>query len=452
VYLGGNSLGPLARGVAERVTHTVAEEWGQELLRAWNGAGWIELPRRAAGKLAPLLGAAPDEVAVTDSTSVDLFKLLLAALRLCPGRGTVLAPEGTFPTDLYVAGGAARLLGGELRIVPLPPPRAGAEAGPSDQRGATAVVGAALRGGPPPRAGAEAGPYDPRAEAGPYDPRAEAGPYDPRAEAGAHDPGTEALVVALAEDVGVLLVSHVDFRSGARLDLPRLARAARGAGALLLADLSHSAGALALELDAWGVDFAVGCGYKFLAGGPGAPAFLYVARRHQEAVASPIPGWLGHAEPFAFAADYRPAGGVDRFLCGTPPILSLAALDATLDAFAGVDMAAAEEKAGRLGDLFLALVAERCAGLGIAPLSPPQAARRGAQVSLRHPRGFAVVQALIARGVLGDFREPDVLRFGLSPLTVRHADVWDAVEALREVLTSGEHQRPQHARRRGVVT
>ncbi len=379
IYLDGNSLGPLPRATSARLARVMEVEWGQSLIRSWNEHGWLDLPRRVAVKIAPLIGAGEHEVMVADSTSVNLYKLLSAALELRPGRSVILSSPRNFPSDLYLMQGLARRLGGcELRL--------------------------------------------------------------------AEDP-----VAALDETIAVLALTHVDFRSGELFDLPAVTAAAHAAGALALWDLAHTAGAVPVDLNAAGADLAVGCGYKYLNGGPGAPAFLYVAERHQEQAMSPLAGWLGHAEPFAFDTAYRPAPGIGRFLCGTPPILSLAALDAGLDTFEGVDPAALRAKSMALGDLFVHLIEERCAGLGFAVVSPRDAARRGSQVSLAHPEGYAIVQALIARNVIGDFRTPDVLRFGLAPLYLRYTDVWDAVEALRLVMEGREWERAEH-RRRAAVT
>jgi kynureninase len=264
-------------------------------------------------------------------------------------------------------------------------------------------------------------------------------------------PGVELRVVepggieaALDDRVAVVLLSHVHYRSGAVRDMAGLNAAIRAVGALSLWDLSHSAGVLDVDLNRDGADLAAGCGYKYLSGGPGAPAYLFVARRHQAALCNPLSGWMGHARPFDFVDDYAPASGIDRWLCGTPPILSLTALNAALDAFDGVDMVSARAKAGALGDLFMERVEARCAGKGLALASPREAGARGGQVSFTHPRGWAVMQNLIARGVIGDFRAPDVIRFGFAPLYVRHADVWDAVEVLGEILDSESWRDPRY--------
>ncbi len=381
IYLDGNSLGALPGAVPARLGAVIEEQWGRDLVRAWNSHDWVGLPARVGEKIAPLIGASPGQVVAADSTSVNLFKLLCAAQQLRPGRRTILTQADNFPTDMYIAQGVVRQLGGvRLR----------------------------------------------------------------RVEA-------DGLAAALDDDTAVLMLTHVDYRSGRAHDMAALTEAAHRRGAVVLWDLAHSAGALPLELDAWGVDLAVGCGYKYLNGGPGAPAFLYVARRHQEAVHSPLAGWFGHADPFAFAPDYAPAAGITRLLCGTPPVLSMAALEVGVELIGRAGMAAIREKSLALTGLFMDLVDEHCAGFGLEPITPRDPAARGSQVSLRHPQGYAIMQALIARGVIGDFRAPDVLRFGVAPLYLRHVDIWDAVMVLAEIMATGEWGRPRF-RRRAAVT
>jgi kynureninase len=366
VYLDGNSLGALPRNTIERVKEVTEKEWGRGLSRSWNEPGWIDLPGRVATLLAPLLGAAPDEVAVTDSTSVNIFKLLAGAVRLRPDRSVIVSERGNFPTDLYVAQGLAATLGGvELRLVE-----------------------------------------------------------------------REEISAALDDRVAVLLLTHVHFRTGETHDMAALTAAAHEAGALALWDLAHSAGAVPLALDACGVDLAMGCGYKYLNGGPGAPAFAFVGRHLHETFETPLQGWMGHAAPFAFEEQYRPAPGVARLLCGTPPILSLAALECGVQTVARAGIDRIRRKSIRLTDLFILLVEQECAGHGLALASPTDAEHRGSQVSYRHPEGQAIVAALIERGVIGDFRGPDILRFGFAPAYLRFVDVWDAVATLREVMES----------------
>lgn len=384
IYLDGNSLGPLHHRVAERLREVIDHEWGEGLITSWNASalrpGWVDLPQRVAAKLAPWIGADADEIAVADSTSVDLFKALAAACRLRPDRRVILTDDANFPTDIYVAGGLADLLGDrEVRVVP------------------TAQVAAHL------------------------------------------DP-----------DVAVLTLTHVDYRTGRRHDAAALTGAAHDAGALTVWDLSHSTGALAVDLHAWDADLAVGCTYKYLDGGPGSPAFLYVARRWHDGAATPLRGWFGHERPFAFSPDYSPAAGADRFLDGTPPVLSLSALDAALELRDGVDPGAVESKAAALTDLFIERVDARL-GDQVEVVTPREARERGAQVSLRHQHAGAVMSALIERGVIGDHRPPDLLRFGFSPLVVRFTDVFEAVEILAEVLATGAWQDPAHLAPRTVT-
>jgi kynureninase len=381
VYLDGNSLGALPRAAAARVADVLEREWGEGLIRSWNTHGWIDLPARVAARLAPLVGAAADELAVADSTSVNLFKLLAGALGLRPGRGVILSEQENFPTDLYVAQGLSALLEGvSVRLVP--------------------------------RAG---------------------------------------LAEALDESVAVLMLTHVDFRTGALHDMPEWTRAAHRVGALALWDLAHSAGALPVDLAGCEADLAVGCGYKYLNGGPGAPAFAFVARRHHEGFETPLAGWMGHAEPFAFDPRYRPAPGIARLWCGTPPILSLAALECGVETVTRAGVARLRRKSMALTDLFIHLVEQECAGLGLVLATPREAEARGSQVSLRHPEGYAIVQALVARGVIADFRTPDILRFGFAPAYLRFADVWDAVAALRDVMERREWERPEHHSRAKVT-
>ncbi len=380
IYLDGNSLGPPPRGVPARLA-ALADDWARHLIGGW-WHGWMDLPARIGARIAPLVGAEPDEVLAADSTSVNLFKLAAAALVARPGRARVLAEEGDFPTDLYILDGLAGTVGREVTVVRL---------------------------------------------------------------------ARERLIKAIDDRVALVLLSHVHYRSAARWDMAAVNARAHAAGALTLWDLSHSAGALAVDLAGSGADLAVGCGYKFLNGGPGAPAYLYVARRLQDRLEPPLAGWIGHAAPFAFEDRYRPAPGIRRQLCGTPTVLSLAALDAALEVYADVDMKAVRDKAVRLGDLFLDFIEQRCAGQGLEVACPRDGRSRGSQVALRHDEGYAIMQALIARGVIGDFRAPDVLRFGITPLYQRYTDMWDAVDILKTILERRDWDRPEFHRRATVT-
>jgi kynureninase len=382
IYLDGNSLGALPRAARERLAHVVDAEWGEGLIRSWNQAGWIAAPARLGARLAPLIGAQAKEVVVADSTSVNLFKLIVGALRLRPGRRVVVSEAGNFPTDLYVAQGAIELLGQghELRHV---------------------------------------------------------------------EP--EGVAESLDDDVALVMLTHVDFKTGRVHDMAAVTRAAHEAGALMLWDLSHSTGALPVDLNGANADLAVGCGYKYLNGGPGAPAFLYVAGRLQDQLPPALTGWMGHATPFAFETAYAPAPGIARQLCGTPPILSMAALEAALEMWERVDMAEVRRKSMALGDLFIRLIEARCADAGFTLASPREAAARGSQVSYHHESGYPIMQALIARGVIGDFRAPDLLRFGFTPLYLRYVDLWDAVDVLAEIMTDAAWDTPEY-RRHATVT
>ncbi|WP_332814539.1 kynureninase [Ramlibacter sp.] len=391
VYLDGNSLGPLPRATAARVARAVEHEWGEGLIRSWNTAGWYEMPRRVGDRIAGWIGAAPGEVVATDTTSINLYKVLSAALKIAagdrPGRRVVLSERSNFPTDLYIAQALCEERGGELRLV-----------------GAPDGIPQALQG----------------------------------------------------PDVAVLMLTHVNYRTGAMHDMEALTALAHRHGVLTVWDLAHSAGAVPVDLHGAAADFAVGCGYKYLNGGPGSPAFAWVHPRHADRFWQPLAGWWGHAAPFEFTPDYRPAPGIARYLCGTQPVLSLVALDcgmASLDAARPLGgMAALRAKSLALTDLFIALVEERCTGHGLSLVTPREHARRGSQVSLSRAEGaYAIVRALIARGVIGDFRAPDILRFGFTPLYLGFEDVWNAVEQLRQVLDSREWQRPEFNRPQAVT-
>ena len=389
IYLDGNSLGVLPRTAAARVQQVVTQEWGVGLIGSWNTAGWMDLPQRLGNKIARLVGAGDNELVVADSTSVNLFKVLSAALRIvqadAPQRRVILSERSNFPTDLYIAESLAREHGMTLHLVDVD-------------------------------------------------------------EIEAHLNGSAA----------ILMLTQVNYRTGRLHDMAALTRAAHEAGALTVWDLAHSAGALPIDLSGSDADFAVGCGYKYLNGGPGAPAFVWVNPRHADRFWQPLSGWLGHAAPFDFAADYRPAAGITRYVCGTPPVLSLAALECGLDSVLAAEpfggMQALRDKSLALSGLFAQLVEARCAGHGLTLASPRDDALRGSQVCFAHETaGYAIVQALIARGVIGDFRAPDILRFGFTPLYVRFVDVWDAVEHLAQVLHSGEWKQARFGQRSAVT-
>jgi kynureninase len=390
LYLDGNSLGVLPKATAARVQAVITQEWGTDLIKSWNTAHWMELPARAGDKIARLVGAAPGEVIAADSTSLNLYKVLSAAVRIAqadaPGRKTIVSERSNFPTDLYIAESLCQQHGMTLKLID----------------------------------------------------------------------SVDELPAALDASLAVLMLTQVNYRTGYQHDMAAVTAAAQAAGALVIWDLAHSAGAVPVDLTGANADFAIGCGYKYLNGGPGAPAFVWAHPRHVNRFWQPLSGWLGHAAPFQFTPDYQPAAGITRYICGTPAILALAALECGVDTVLAAEplggMAALRQKSVALTECFIELAEARCAELGVRLASPREAAQRGSQVCLSlaaplHEAGYAVIQALIARGVIGDFRAgdparlddvPHILRFGFTPLYIGFADVWDAVEHLRQVLASGE--------------
>jgi len=387
IYLDGNSLGAQPRASAARAQQVIGAEWGEGLIRSWNTAGWFALPRRLGDKLATLIGGAPGETVVTDTISINLFKLLSAMLRhqaeRAPERRVIVSERSNFPTDLYIAQGLIEQLGGdyELRLI--------------------------------------------------------------------DDPAE--LPDALGPDTAVAMITHVNYRTGYMHDMAALTQLMHDKGALALWDLAHSAGAVPVDLNGVGADYAVGCTYKYLNGGPGSPGFVWVPKRHQNDFAQPLSGWWGHAAPFAMNPTYRPDEGVGRYLCGTQPMVSMALVECGLDVFLQTDMQAIRRKSLALTDLFIELVETRCSEFPLKLVTPRAHAQRGSHASFEHPHGYEVMQALIARGVIGDYREPHVLRFGFTPLYTRFVDVWDAVETLRDVLARETWRAPEFAAR-GAVT
>jgi kynureninase len=396
IYLDGNSLGVLPKAAADRIAQAVTQEWGQGLIRSWNDAQWFNLPQRLGDQVARLIGAAPGEVVVTDSTSINLYKVLSAALHIVasdrPQCRRVISERSNFPTDLYIAQSICKERGFELELV--------------DADGLAAALAA---------------------------------------------PGA-----------AVLMLTHVNYRTGHMHDMAALTRAAHEQNVLCIWDLAHSAGAVPVDLHAVGADFAVGCGYKYLNGGPGAPAFVWVHPRHADRFWQPLAGWWGHAAPFAFTPGYEPAPGIGRYLCGTQPVLSAIAFECGLATVLAAEtlggMAALRRKSLALTDLFIALVESRCSEHGLGLATPREHGRRGSQVCLTRREGaYAIVQALIARGVIGDYRagdggaHEDILRFGFTPLYIGFEDVWNAVEHLRAVLETGEWQRAEFSRKASVT-
>ena len=398
IYLDGNSLGALPRAVPARVAHVVAQQWGQDLIKSWNSAGWFALPRRVGDRIAPLIGAGGGEVVATDTTSINLYKVLSAALNIAaqdaPGRRTIVSERSNFPTDLYIAEALCRERGCTLKLIE---------------------------------------------------------PHE--------------VAASLTPDVAVLMLTHVNYRTGAMHDMAAVTAAAHAAGALVVWDLCHSAGAVPVDLSGAQADFAVGCGYKYLNGGPGAPAFVWVHPRHVARCWQPLAGWWGHAQPFAFTPDYQPAMDITRYQCGTQPIVSLSALDCALDVFAAAEklggMAALRAKSLALTDLFIDAVEALCPG-AFTLVTPRAHARRGSQVCLTPtdalPAGsaYAIVQALIARGVIGDFRagdaqQPDILRFGFTPLYLSFDNVLGAAQALAEVVRTRQYAQARFHHKQAVT-
>ena len=396
IYLDGNSLGVLPKTAINRTRDVVESEWGAGLIRSWNSAGWITLAHTIGDKIATLVGAGPGELIVADSTSINLFKALNAAVSPSRAasagrdRARIVSERTNFPTDLYIAETFAQSHDMELVLV-----------------------------------------------------------------------DADDIASHLDVRAAILMLTHVNYRTGRMHEMASMTRQAHDAGAIMIWDLAHSAGAVPIDLHAAGADFAVGCGYKYLNGGPGAPGFIWAHPTHTQQMdrdgwRQPLSGWLGHADPFAFATGYQPAAGISRFVCGTPPVLALAALECGVDSVLAAGdrggMQALRAKSIALTDLFIALVDARCRDHGFTIATPRDAVVRGSQVSISHPEhGYPIMQALISHGVIGDFRAPDILRFGFTPLYTRFADVWDAVDRLQQVMASGEWRHPRFAVRAAVT-
>ena len=382
IYLDGNSLGAQPKVALDVAVDVVKRQWGRDLIKSWNTAGWFDMPYVLGDKLADLLGANSGEMLVTDSTGINLYKLLSLAVKLSPDRSVILMESDNFPTDVYMAQGLIDQLGGShtLKLVP----------------------------------------------------------------------GDE-ILDAIDDTVAVVSITQVNYKTGRLLDMTSITEKAHSHGALTIWDLCHSAGALPVDLNDCKADFAVGCTYKYLNGGPGSQAFLFVAKRHQNKATQPLSGWWGHSEPFAFKRDYKASPGIAQMASGTQPITSMAMIYCGLVMFLEADMADVRKKSVALCDLFIELVESRCAEYGFELNSPRDAAKRGSQVSFNHPSGYAIIKALIARGVIGDFRAPLNMRFGFAPLYVRYVDVWDAVEHLRDIMASGEWEKDSYSQIEAVT-
>ncbi|WP_257390896.1 kynureninase [Snodgrassella alvi] len=387
IYLDGNSLGAKPKQAAERAQAVINQQWGTDLINSWNKAGWWDLPVRLGNKIGRLIGAQENETVVTDTTSLNLFKVLAAAVHIQQNndnsRKVIIAERDSFPTDIYMIEGFMALInqGYQLHLIDTP----------AD------------------------------------------------------------LATSINQHTAVVVLSHVNYRTGYLHDMAATNELVHAHGALLIWDLCHSIGAVPIDLNGSNSDFAIGCTYKYLNGGPGAPAMLWVHERYQTAFSQPLSGWWGHAKPFDMAVNYTPADNIRRYLCGTQPIVSMSLIESGIDIFLQTDMHALRRKSLQLTDLLIALTEQECAGFDLTLITPRKHAQRGSHVSLRHPHGYAIVQALIARGVIGDYREPEVIRLGVTPLYLSHVDIWQAVQHLKQVLLNQEWAQPQF-HTRGQVT
>lgn len=380
IYMLGNSLGRLPRATVERLEELVGQEWGERLIRGWND-GWIELPHRVGDKIGQLVGARPGEMIIADSTSVNLYKVAVAALRLRPGRKKIVTDDLNFPSDLYILEGAVQAAGGDHLLERVPSPD------------------------------------------------------------GVHGP-VEGLAAAIDEETALVALSHTVFKSAYTYNMGVITEMAHDAGALVVWDVSHAVGAVPIDLQEAGADFAVGCTYKYLNAGPGAPAFLYVREGLQEEAQNPLSGWMGQDRPFDFELEYRPAAGLRRFLTGTPAILSLAAIEPGVDLLLEAGMEQVWAKSVRQTEYLIELWEKHLEPIGFELRSPLDPERRGSHVAFGHPEGLRISQALKEEmKVLPDFRRPDNLRFSVAPLYTSFVEIYEAVRRLREVVAEGVYER-----------
>ncbi|MDC9720267.1 MAG: kynureninase [Gammaproteobacteria bacterium] len=380
IYLDGNSLGVLPAATAEHVQRVITQQWGQDLIRSWNSNQWMQKPTQLGDKIGHLIGAEAGQVLACDTTSINIFKLAAAAVKMRPGRSKLITETGNFATDLYLLQGLAKLLGDPVHVVALP---------------------------------------------------------------------REQVLNAIDDDTALVLLTHVHFKTGAMWDMPAVTQQVQQHDALMMWDLCHSVGAMPIHLDQVNADLAVGCTYKYLNGGPGSPAFVYVAKRHHHEFEQPLTGWLGHAKPFEFKDDYQGASGIQQAMCGTPAVLANAALEVALDVMLQADLNQVRQKSSHMGDLFIQLVQQRCPCFEIG--SPVDKTIRGSQVSLIHDQGYAIIQALIERNIIGDFRAPDHLRFGFTPLYLRYVDLWDTVDALVDIMAHNSWNQPKFLAQQAVT-
>ena len=382
IYLDGNSLGPLPKAALDKFDATIRREWGDGLITSWNKAGWFDLPVTLGDRVGAFIGAGPGQTVVCDTTSINLYKAVRAAMGMRPGRSVIVAEAGGFPTDLYIVEGATGESGHKRRLI-------GRDGASLDD--------------------------------------------------------------LLDESVAAVVLSNVDYRTGALIDMATTTQKIHAADALAIWDLCHSAGVVPMQFDDWRIDFAVGCTYKYLNAGPGAPAYISVARRHHEAARQPLSGWWGHADPFAFDPDFAPDPGIKRFLCGTQSVIAMRGVECGLDANCDQKITRIRAKSQALTALFMARLGLLCAEHGMTIVTPGDPQRRGSQVAIAFEHGYALVQAMIARGVIGDFRAPDTMRFGFAPLYLRYQDVWDAADIMAECLAGQVWHDPQFTRRTAVT-
>lgn len=380
IYLDGNSLGPMPKAAANRIQKTVTDEWGEMLITAWNKAGWFHQPSVLGNRLAPLIGAPKDTVVLGDTLSIKIYQALAAGLKMRPDRKLILSDSGNFPTDLYMAEGLIKLIGGDIELKVVEP---------------------------------------------------------------------DEVTDHLDDNVAVMMLTQVDYRTGRLHNMAELTQKAHSVGAIALWDLAHSAGALPIDLVGCNPEFAVGCTYKYLNAGPGSPAFIYIRPDLADNVEPALSGWMGHATPFAFDLNYAPASSIERMRVGTPPVLQMAALDAALDIWDDVSLEDIRAKSIELCELFIYEVEKRCPQLSL--ISPRDSAKRGSQVSFMWEHGYAVIQALIANGVVGDFRAPDVMRFGFTPLYIDERDVLNSVEILAKIMREDIWDQAQFKQRAAVT-
>ncbi|MCG9965565.1 MAG: kynureninase [Shewanella sp.] len=381
IYMSGNSLGAMPVRAIAKAHQTVAEEWGRGLVKSWNQHDWFHMTTRLGALIAPTIGADDDEVVMTDSTGINVFKVLSAALTLRPERCRILMEGSNFPTDNYTAQGLVKLLGADHEIV--------------------------------------------------------------------YAEGDE-IAEKIDDSIAVVCLTQVHYKTGRVLNMHDLTAKAHAVGAVTIWDLCHSAGAMVVDLNGCNVDFAVGCTYKYYNGGPGSPAFIFAARRHHGKALQPLTGWYGHKSPFAFERDYTPAADIVQMLSGTQPILSMSVAEVGLEIMSRVNMAQIRAKSLRLGDVFIQLLQQECPDAGFELVSPSDDSR-GSQIALSHPQGYAIVQALISCGVVGDFRAPNILRFGLTPLYLRYVDIWDAIAHIKDIMGTGRWQEPRFNQRHAVT-